>query len=177
MNRPLPPTAASSISRPRTIDPSPRQRNDFLMSCSTSCFKSDPTFHLLLAPQARTKENHRDAITVRFLCDASSCPRTPLLLVRLSSAPSHPALDSRLPRGIWHSPLIPAALALTVGILLDRHLSLPMPVSLIAAAACLAAWFCAGQSASRLAVGLSRAGRRRFRSRVSSLSPRFPCGG
>ena len=40
------------------------------------------------------------------------------------------------------APLAPAALAVTAGTLLDRHASLPMPVSLIAAAACLLAWFC-----------------------------------
>ncbi|HTU18232.1 MAG TPA: DNA internalization-related competence protein ComEC/Rec2 [Gemmataceae bacterium] len=56
-------------------------------------------------------------------------------------------MDSLLPRSIWRSPLVPAALALTAGILLDRHLSLPLPVSLIAAAVCLAAWFCARASA------------------------------
>jgi hypothetical protein len=51
-------------------------------------------------------------------------------------------LDARLPRSIWRSPLVPAALALTFGILLDRQLSPPLSVSLIAAAFCQAAWFC-----------------------------------
>ncbi|HEY7330915.1 MAG TPA: DNA internalization-related competence protein ComEC/Rec2 [Gemmataceae bacterium] len=51
-------------------------------------------------------------------------------------------LDARLPRSIWHSPLMSAALALSCGILLDRHLSLPLPGSLIALAVCLVAWFC-----------------------------------
>jgi competence protein ComEC len=54
-----------------------------------------------------------------------------------------------LPRGIWASPLVPAALALTAGILLDRGFSLPLPVSLIAAMVCLAAWFCARAGAQR----------------------------
>jgi len=36
---------------------------------------------------------------------------------------------------------MPAALAVSAGILLDRHAALPMPVSLIAAGACLLAWF------------------------------------
>ncbi|MHB1422961.1 MAG: DNA internalization-related competence protein ComEC/Rec2 [Gemmataceae bacterium] len=57
--------------------------------------------------------------------------------------PASPALDALLPRSVWRSPLVPAALALTAGILLDRRLSLPLPVSLGAAAVCLAAWFCA----------------------------------
>lgn len=63
-----------------------------------------------------------------------------------SAASAPPTLDSRLPRSIWRSPLVPAALALTAGILLDRQLSLPLPVSLIAAAGCLVAWFCARAS-------------------------------
>lgn len=46
-----------------------------------------------------------------------------------------------LPGSVWRAPLVPAALAVTAGILLDRHASLPMPVSLIAAGACLVAWF------------------------------------
>lgn len=54
-----------------------------------------------------------------------------------------PVLDSRLPRSVWRSPLVSAALALTAGVLLDRHFSPPLPLSLIAAAVCLAAWFCA----------------------------------
>jgi competence protein ComEC len=65
------------------------------------------------------------------------------------SAAPRPALDALLPRSIWRSPLVPAALALTAGILLDRYLSLPMPVSLIAAAVCLVAWFCARASSHR----------------------------
>ncbi len=36
---------------------------------------------------------------------------------------------------------MPAALAITAGILLDRHASLPLPVSLLAVAVCLLAWF------------------------------------
>jgi competence protein ComEC len=62
------------------------------------------------------------------------------------AASAQPVLDARLPRSIWRSPLVPAALALSGGILLDRQLSLPLPVSLIAAAVCLAAWFCARAS-------------------------------
>src|SRR5262249_2017377 len=63
-----------------------------------------------------------------------------------SAAPAQPALDARLPRSIWRSPLVPAALALTAGILMDRRLSLPVPVSLIAAVFCLMAWFCTRRS-------------------------------
>lgn len=66
--------------------------------------------------------------------------------VSSSAAPPPPALDALLPRSIWRSPLVPAALALTAGILLDRQLSLPLPGSLIAAAVCLVAWFCARAS-------------------------------
>lgn len=63
-----------------------------------------------------------------------------------AAAPSSSILDSRLPRSIWRSPLVPAALALTAGILLDRRFSLPMPVSFSAAAVCLIAWFCVRDS-------------------------------
>ena len=65
------------------------------------------------------------------------------------AAPPSSVLDSRLPRSIWRSPLIPAALTLTAGILLDRRFSLPMPVSLSAAAICVVAWFCVRASAQR----------------------------
>jgi hypothetical protein len=67
----------------------------------------------------------------------------------LAAATARPKLDARLPGSIWYAPLVPAALALTAGILLDRHLALPLPVSLIAAAVCLAAWFCARASPHR----------------------------
>jgi len=51
-------------------------------------------------------------------------------------------LDSLLPRSIWHAPLVPAALAVTTGILLDRHTSLPISLSLIVSVLALVAWFC-----------------------------------
>jgi hypothetical protein len=59
-----------------------------------------------------------------------------------STIPARPALDVLLPRSIWRAPLVPAALALTAGIVLDRHISLPMPVSLTVAALGLVAWLC-----------------------------------
>src|SRR5947209_20118563 len=48
---------------------------------------------------------------------------------------------------IWRAPLVPAALAFTVGILLDRYASVPLPVSLVAFVAGLFAWkvTCTGQ--------------------------------
>ncbi len=58
-----------------------------------------------------------------------------------SAASARPALDALLPESIWRAPLVPAALAVTAGVMLDRHVSLPMPVSLLAAAGCLLAWF------------------------------------
>src|SRR6185437_15965532 len=60
--------------------------------------------------------------------------------VRPTAAP--PVLDSLLPRSIWHAPLVPAALAVTTGILLDRHTSLPISLSLIVSVLALVAWFC-----------------------------------
>jgi len=71
---------------------------------------------------------------------------SPAASANTSAVPTQSVLDARLPRSIWRSPLVPAALALSGGILLDRQLSLPLPVSLLAAATCLAAWFCARAS-------------------------------
>ncbi len=53
-----------------------------------------------------------------------------------------PGADEFLPRSIWRAPLVPAALALTAGILLDRRAAVPLLFSLLAAAACLIAWLC-----------------------------------
>jgi competence protein ComEC len=41
---------------------------------------------------------------------------------------------------VWRAPLVPVALAATAGIVLDRYMSIPLPVSLVATVACLAAW-------------------------------------
>jgi competence protein ComEC len=48
--------------------------------------------------------------------------------------------DDLLPQSIWRAPLVPAALAVTGGLLLDRRVGVPLVVSLTAAAGCLAAW-------------------------------------
>jgi competence protein ComEC len=53
-----------------------------------------------------------------------------------------PDADACLPRSIWRAPLVGAALAVTAGIVLDRLAPVPLPFSLLAAAACLAAWVC-----------------------------------
>jgi competence protein ComEC len=53
-----------------------------------------------------------------------------------------PAADAFLPRSIWRAPLVPVALVLTAGIVLDRYFTPPPAVSLIAAGVCVAAWFC-----------------------------------
>lgn len=47
-----------------------------------------------------------------------------------------PAIDAH----VWIAPLVPVALALTAGIVLDRHLGIPIGGSLITAALLLAAW-------------------------------------
>src|SRR5579885_54443 len=70
----------------------------------------------------------------------------PAVTANPSSASTQPKLDARLPRSIWRSPLVPAALALSSGILLDRYFSVPLLGSLIAATVCLVAWFCARAS-------------------------------
>src|SRR5262245_33780839 len=50
------------------------------------------------------------------------------------------ALSPPLIADVWHAPLVPAALALTAGIVLDRHASIPLGASLLVIAASLAAW-------------------------------------
>src|SRR5262245_24380472 len=44
---------------------------------------------------------------------------------------------------VWRAPLVPAALAVTAGLVLDRAYTIPLPVSLLAAAVALAAWLLA----------------------------------
>lgn len=73
-------------------------------------------------------------------------PSDPVASVNRSDASMQQILDSRLPRSVWRSPLVSAALALTAGVLLDRQLSLPLAVSLTVAVVCVAAWFCARTS-------------------------------
>jgi competence protein ComEC len=69
-----------------------------------------------------------------------------------------PDADALLPQSIWRAPLVPAALAVTAGIVLDRFASPPLLVTLIAAAACLAAWLCAGGRTGLPLVYLALAG-------------------
>ena len=54
----------------------------------------------------------------------------------LASSDAPPTLADN----VWRAPLVPAALAVTAGILADRVASVPLPVSLVALLACLAAW-------------------------------------
>src|SRR5437588_10686021 len=51
-----------------------------------------------------------------------------------------PFLRAPLADSVWRAPLVPAALAFTAGILLDRFCSLPLIGSLFAAVIMLAAW-------------------------------------
>ena len=44
---------------------------------------------------------------------------------------------------IWQAPLVPAVLAVALGIVADRSLSIPLPISLMAVAACIAGWMTA----------------------------------
>src|SRR6266851_4245315 len=50
-------------------------------------------------------------------------------------------VHSSLPANDWHAPLVPAALAATAGIVLDRALGLPLPLTLVSAVVGLVAWF------------------------------------
>src|SRR6266404_1815516 len=55
-----------------------------------------------------------------------------------TTAPSRGSLQ--VPESIWRAPLVPAALAVTAGIVLDRYSSIPWPASLVALLAALSAW-------------------------------------
>jgi competence protein ComEC len=59
-----------------------------------------------------------------------------------------PDADALLPRSIWRAPLVPVALLVTAGIVLDRYFSVPLVFSLIAAGVCLAAWLCTSFASS-----------------------------
>jgi competence protein ComEC len=63
----------------------------------------------------------------------------PLSLSR--SPPAVPVVETLPPiQRIWRAPLVPVALAVTFGIVLDRYVSVPLPVSLLMAAGALLAW-------------------------------------
>ena len=57
----------------------------------------------------------------------------------MASAPSPPSPASA---SIWRAPLVPAALAVTAGIVVDRYAAVPVTVSLLVAAVALAALVC-----------------------------------
>jgi competence protein ComEC len=61
-----------------------------------------------------------------------------LFSVSHSSATSRPFLETNL--SVWQAPLVPAALILTLGIVLDRNFSIPFPFSLLILFAGLIAW-------------------------------------
>ncbi len=67
---------------------------------------------------------------------------------KLSAAVSFP----RLANYIWQAPLVPVAIALTIGILLDRFLTFSLVFELVAAVAALAAWMINYRSHRRLAL-------------------------
>src|SRR5437764_1913646 len=49
---------------------------------------------------------------------------------------------------VWQAPLVPAALAVTAGIVLDRYRSIPLPASLGAGLLAMVAWGMAGRGKS-----------------------------
>lgn len=60
-------------------------------------------------------------------------------------APAPPA-PPPASESVWHAPLVPAALAVSAGVVLDRYAAVPPPASLLAAAVALVAWACARAS-------------------------------
>ena len=59
-----------------------------------------------------------------------------------TASPAAPttAQPARAGLQVWQAPLVPIALASTAGILLDRHVDVPLPISLIASLASLLAF-------------------------------------
>jgi competence protein ComEC len=52
----------------------------------------------------------------------------------------HGRIVDNLPRSIWRAPMVPAALVVTAGVLIDRYFRIPLKVSLAAGAAALLAY-------------------------------------
>lgn len=76
------------------------------------------------------------------LCMATSGPTA----IMPSVPPAHQGRKlswERPPENIWRAPLVPAALALTAGIVLDRYAAIPLPVSALVFLVSLVAWLMA----------------------------------
>src|SRR5256885_1907600 len=60
----------------------------------------------------------------------------------LNRSPPALATVETLPpiKRVWRAPLMPVALAVTCGIVLDRYVSVPLPVSLLTTVSALLAW-------------------------------------
>src|SRR5205823_8529721 len=69
-----------------------------------------------------------------------------------SAVPARGAIDRVLAEAVWQAPLVPAALAITAGIVLDRYAEVPLGFSLAGVFASLIAW---AATRTRQAAGLS----------------------
>lgn len=75
-----------------------------------------------------------------------STPSGPVIAaIPISAAPDvlkprRGKVGDRLAENVWQAPLVPAALAMTAGILFDRYASVPLGFSLLVCAASLVAW-------------------------------------
>ena len=58
----------------------------------------------------------------------------------LPAPPVRARANLLFPGNVWDAPLFPVALAVTAGIVADRYISLPLPLSFVLAVAGLAAW-------------------------------------
>src|SRR4051794_37175470 len=67
----------------------------------------------------------------------------------IASPPAVPVRPSVAPLRLWQAPLVPVALALTTGIVLDRVRPIPLPVALAAALAGLLAFVLHGSGRHR----------------------------
>lgn len=61
----------------------------------------------------------------------------------MAAATTHAPIAERLPRQlpVWEAPLVAVAVAMTIGIIVDRYSMVPLPASLGAALVCALAWF------------------------------------
>src|SRR5437763_75768 len=65
-----------------------------------------------------------------------------------SAAPVSRGSHAALHDTIWQAPLVPAAVALTAGIVVDRYVQVSLALSLVVAAASLIAWMLTGAGRS-----------------------------
>ena len=93
----------------------------------------------------------------------------------MATAPSPPLPVAVAPTdSVWRAPLVPAALAYTAGVVLDRYAAVPIAVSLLLTAGGMIGWLVgSSERPGASAAGLPGAGGHSVRRRLSPLPPRL----